>query len=68
MRSEAFTRQVEQGRREQAPVPVLDRQTKQQKADANGDPPYSIELVPIVAEGGRVLNVQFPGTPPAGIL
>jgi hypothetical protein len=44
--------------------PVLDRQTKQQRADANGEPPYSIELVPIVAEGGRVLNVQIPGHSP----
>jgi hypothetical protein len=35
------------------PVPVLDRQTKQQKADANGEPPYSIELVRIGAQGGR---------------
>jgi len=46
---------------------VLERQTKQQRADANGEPPYSIELVCIGAEGGKVLSVTFPGTPPAGI-
>jgi hypothetical protein len=42
--------------------PVLDRQTKQQKADVNGEPPYWTELVCIGQEGGK-----FPGTPPAGI-
>jgi hypothetical protein len=50
------------------PVPVLDRQTKQQNADANGEPPYSIELVPIAAEGGEILSVKSPGAPPARIL
>src|SRR5256885_8467784 len=49
------------------PEPVLDRQTKQQKADANGEPLYSIELVCIGAEGDEILSVKFPGTPPAGI-
>jgi hypothetical protein len=49
------------------PEPMLDRQTKQQKTDANGEPPYWIELVPIVAEGGKVLSVKFSGPPPAGI-
>ena len=49
------------------PEPVLDRQTKQQKADANGEPLYSIELVCIGAEDDEILSVKFPGTPPAGI-
>jgi hypothetical protein len=44
--------------------PVLDRQTKHQKADANGEPPYSIELVPIVAEGGRGPERSIPGHSP----
>jgi hypothetical protein len=33
---------------------VLDRQTKQQKTDANGERPSSIELVRTGAEGGKV--------------
>ena len=49
------------------PEPVLDRQTKQQKADASGEPVYSIELVCIGAEGDEILSVTFRGTPPAGI-
>jgi hypothetical protein len=49
------------------PEPVLDHQTKQQKADANGEPLYSIELVCVGAEGDEILSVNFPGTPPAGI-
>jgi len=49
------------------PEPVLDRQTNQQMADANGEPLYSIELVCIGAEGDEILSVTFPGTPPAGI-
>ena len=35
------------------PEPLLERHTKQQKADANGEPPYSIEMVRIGAQGGR---------------
>ena len=46
---------------------VLDRRTKQHKADANGEPLYSIELLCIGELGGEVLSVKFPGTPPAGI-
>jgi hypothetical protein len=49
------------------PEPVLDHQTKQQKADANGEPVYSIDLVCVGAEGDEILSVNFPGTPPAGI-
>jgi hypothetical protein len=49
------------------PEPVLDPQTKQQRADANGEPLYSIELVCIGAEGDEILSVTFPGTPPDGI-
>jgi hypothetical protein len=49
------------------PEPVLDRQTKQQRADANGEPLYSIELLCIGELGGEVLPVKFPGTPPVGI-
>jgi hypothetical protein len=47
--------------------PVLDQQTKQHKADANGEPLYSSELVCIGEGGGEILNVKFPGTSPPGI-
>src|SRR3981081_565789 len=49
------------------PEPVLDRQSKQHKADTNGEPLYSIELLCIGEKGGEVLSVKFTGTPPAGI-
>ena len=49
------------------PEPVLDPQTNQQKADASGEPLYSIELVCIGAEGDEIVSVTFPGIPPAGI-
>ncbi|MEA2587698.1 MAG: hypothetical protein QOH66_625, partial [Actinomycetota bacterium] len=49
------------------PEPVLDGHTKQQKADANGEPLYSVELVCIGTEGDEILSVTFPGPPPAGI-
>ena len=50
------------------PEPVLNRQTNQQNANADGEALYSIELVYIGAEGDEILSVKFPGTPPAGIL
>ena len=49
------------------PEPVLDGHTKQQKADANGELLYSVELVCIGTEGDEILSVTFPGPPPAGI-
>jgi hypothetical protein len=49
------------------PEPVLDRHTKQQEADASGEPLYSVELVCIGIEGDEIPSVTFPGTPPAGI-
>ena len=49
------------------PEPVLDRQTKQQKADTNGEPLYSVELVAFGDEGAQVLSIKFPGTPSAGL-
>jgi hypothetical protein len=49
------------------PEPVLDHQTKQHKAGANGEPLHSIELVCIGEGGGEILNLRFPSTPPPGI-
>jgi hypothetical protein len=49
------------------PEPVLDRETNRQKADANGAPLYCMELMCFWEEGAEMLNVRFPGTPPAGL-
>ena len=48
-------------------TPVLDHKTKQHKADANGEPLYSVELVAYGDEGAEVFAVKFPGSPPAGL-
>ena len=45
-------------------TPVLDRQTKQHKADGNGEPLYSVELVAYGDDGAEVFSVKFPGAPP----
>jgi len=56
-----------------APKPVMNRQTGQQRADTNGEPLYSVELVAFGHEGGfgdegaHVLPVKFPGTPNPGL-
>jgi hypothetical protein len=49
------------------PEPVMDFTSKQQKADGNGEPLYSVELVGFTDEGAQVFNVKFPGTPAAGL-
>jgi hypothetical protein len=49
------------------PEPVMDFTSKQQKADANGEPLYSVELVAFTDEGAQVFNVKFPGSPAAGL-
>lgn len=54
------------------PEPLLDRQTKQQRADDNGEPLNTIEVTCIVAggsgkAGGEIVSVRFPGALPAGI-
>jgi hypothetical protein len=49
------------------PEPLLDGCTKQQKADAYGEPLFSVQLVCTGAEGDEILSVTFPGTLPAGI-
>lgn len=49
------------------PEPVTDFQSKLQRADANGEPLYSIELVAYTDEGAQVFTVKFPGTPPQGL-
>jgi hypothetical protein len=50
-----------------APEPVMDFTSKQQKADANGEPLYSVELVAYTDEGAQVFTVKFPGSPAPGV-
>jgi hypothetical protein len=49
------------------PEPLLDRHTKQQEADASGEPLYSIQLVCIGARGRRGRVRDVPRHSPAGI-
>jgi hypothetical protein len=49
------------------PEPVMNRETKTQRADANGEPLNQVQLVAIGgAEGGQMVTVKFPGTPAPG--
>ena len=49
------------------PEPVIDFTSRQQKADANGEPLYSVELVAFTDEGAQVFIVKFPGSPAPGV-
>src|SRR5207245_10443737 len=50
-----------------APEPVVDFDTKRPKADANGVPLYSLQVVAFGGRGAQVLAVKFPGVPASGI-
>jgi hypothetical protein len=45
------------------PAPVLDFQTKQPKADSNGEPLYAVQLVAMQPAGADVITVKVPGQP-----
>ena len=49
------------------PEPVIDFTSRQQKADANGEPLNSLELVAFTDDGAQVFSVRFPGPLPAGM-
>jgi hypothetical protein len=49
------------------PEPVMDFTSKQPKADANGEPLHSVELVAFTDEGAQVFSVKFPGSPATGL-
>ena len=49
------------------PEPVIDFTSRQQKADANGEPLNSVELVAFTGDGAQVFSVKFPGPLPAGM-
>ena len=46
-----------------APEPVVDFDTRTPKADENGEPLYTVQLVTIGAEGAEVISVKVPGEP-----
>ena len=45
------------------PAAVLDFQTKQPKADSNGEPLYAVQLVAMQPVGADVITVKVPGQP-----
>ena len=50
-----------------APEPVIDFQTKQQRADENGEPLYVIQLLAMGDGSADLLAVKVPGVPPSAI-
>lgn len=46
-----------------APEPVRDFDTKRPKADENGEPIYSVQLVALVDDGAELLTVKVAGLP-----
>ena len=50
-----------------APEPVIDFQTKQQRADENGEPLYVIQLLAMGDGSADLLAVKVPGLPSSAI-
>jgi hypothetical protein len=50
-----------------APEPVIDFQTKQPRADENGEPLYVIQLLAMGDGSADLLAVKVPGVPPSAI-
>ncbi len=46
-----------------APEPVRDFETKQPKADDNGEPLYAVSLVAIAEASAEIISVKVPGQP-----
>ena len=46
-----------------APEPVLDFETRQPKADENGEPLSSLQVVALADGGAEVVSVKVPGEP-----
>lgn len=47
-----------------APEPVLDFDTKRQRADENGEPLYSVQVVALAEGGAEIIAVKVAGEPP----
>jgi hypothetical protein len=50
-----------------APEPVIDFQTKQPRADENGEPLYVLQLLAMGDGSADLLAVKVPGVPPSTI-
>ena len=46
-----------------APEPVIDFETKRQRADENGEPLYSVQVVALAEGGAEIIAVKVPGEP-----
>ena len=46
-----------------APAPVVDFETRRQRADENGEPLYGLQLVALTGDGAEVLKVTVAGEP-----
>ena len=49
------------------PQPVLDFDTKQQRADENGEPLYVVQLIALTDGAAEILAVKVPGQPSQAI-
>jgi hypothetical protein len=49
------------------PQPVLDFETRQPRADENGEPLHVIQLIALTDGAAEILAVKVPGQPSAGI-
>ena len=45
------------------PQPLLDFQSKQQRADENGEPLYVVQLIALAEGEAEILAVKMPGLP-----
>ena len=45
------------------PQPLLDFQSKQQRADGNGEPLYVVQLIALAEGEAEILAVKVPGQP-----
>lgn len=48
------------------PAPVLDFETKQQKADEHGQPLFATQIVVLAEGGAEVVSLKTPGRPEVG--
>ena len=46
-----------------APEPVLDFETKRQRADKNGEPLYAVQVVALAEGGAEIIAVKVAGEP-----
>jgi hypothetical protein len=50
-----------------APEPVVDFETRRPKADENGEPLYTVQLLVMGEDSADLIAVKVPGVPSAGI-